>query len=98
MQTCDPKNVQAILATQFNDFDLGDRKEAFGQGIFASDGRVWEHSRALLRPSFVRNQISDIAVYDKHVSQLIEHIPTDGSTVDLQILFLRMVIWPLMIF
>jgi cytochrome P450 len=94
--TIEPKNVQAILATKFKDFDLGHyRNKALrpllGQGIFASDGEVWEHSRALVRPNFVRNQISDIDIYEKHVSKLIEHIPQDGSTVDLQELFFEMV-------
>ncbi|KAJ5291605.1 n-alkane-inducible cytochrome P450 [Penicillium angulare] len=96
VRTCDPKNVQAILATKFNDFEIAVRQKPFGpllgNGIFVSDGKAWEHSRALLRPNFVRNQISDIAVYEKHVSQLIKHIPLDGSTVDLQDLFLRMTI------
>lgn len=68
VQTIDPKNVQAILAQKFQDFDLGSRNDAMrpllGEGIFASDGPVWEHSRALLRPNFARNQISDIAVYE----------------------------------
>lgn len=95
VMTIEPKNVQAILAVKFKDFDLGDCKKAFqpllGQGIFASDGSVWEHSRALLRPNFVRNQIADIAIYEKHVAQLIKHIPRDGSTVDLQDLFFQMV-------
>ena len=44
--TADPKNVQAILATQFNDFELGPlRFGAFGpfigKGIFTSDGKEW---------------------------------------------------------
>lgn len=93
--TVEPKNVQAILALQFKDFDLGSRNDAMrpllGQGIFASDGVIWEHSRALLRPNFVRNQIADIAIYEKHVSTLIKWIPRDESTVDLQDLFFRMV-------
>ncbi|KAJ5549648.1 n-alkane-inducible cytochrome P450 [Penicillium frequentans] len=96
VQTIEPKNVQAILAHKFKDFELGSRNDALrpllGEGIFASDGTVWEQSRALLRPNFVRNQISDIAVYEKHVSQLIKSIPADGSTVDLQDLFFRMTI------
>ncbi|KAJ6036770.1 n-alkane-inducible cytochrome P450 [Penicillium herquei] len=94
--TCEPKNFQAILATRFEDFDLGSRNDAasplLGDGIFASDGKIWEHSRALLRPNFVRNQIADIAVYEHHVSQLIKCIPVDGSTVDLQELFYKMTI------
>lgn len=44
--TADPKNVQAILATQFKDFELGPfRRNLFGpvigHGIFTSDGKEW---------------------------------------------------------
>lgn len=44
--TMDPKNIQAILATQFNEFDLGKiRRQNFlpllGNGIFTADGRAW---------------------------------------------------------
>lgn len=93
--TIEPKNVQAVLALKFKDFDLGNRNKALapllGQGIFASDGPIWEHSRALVRPNFVRNQISDMGIYERHVSNLIANIPHDGSKVDLQKLFFQMV-------
>ncbi len=44
--TVDPKNIQAILATQFNDFAIGDgRRKNFspmlGNGIFTADGKAW---------------------------------------------------------
>jgi hypothetical protein len=44
--TVDPKNIQAILATQFNDFSLGpSRRGSFwpllGNGIFTQDGKPW---------------------------------------------------------
>jgi hypothetical protein len=44
--TTDPKNIQAILATQFSDFELGEtRRRTFfpllGNGIFTSDGKAW---------------------------------------------------------
>lgn len=44
--TVDPKNIQAILATQFNDFSLGETRRAIfwpllGNGIFTSDGKSW---------------------------------------------------------
>lgn len=95
--TIEPKNVQAVLALKFKDFELGHyRNKALspllGQGIFASDGSIWEHSRALVRPNFVRNQVADIEVYEGHVSRLIANIPSNGSTVDLQDLFFRMTI------
>jgi hypothetical protein len=44
--TIDPKNIQAVLATQFNDFEIGEvrRKNFFpllGNGIFTTDGKNW---------------------------------------------------------
>lgn len=44
--TTDPKNVQAILATQFSDFELGPIRSGvfapfIGKGIFTSDGKEW---------------------------------------------------------
>lgn len=46
IQTVEPKNVQALLATQFHDFALGKlRRRTFfpllGNGIFTSDGKTW---------------------------------------------------------
>lgn len=49
--TDEPENIKAILATNFKDFGLGKRLEAFGplfgSGIFTTDGPHWEHSRVL---------------------------------------------------
>lgn len=81
-----------MLALKFKDFELGDyRKMAFCpllvHGIFASDGDMWQRSRPLLGPNFVRYQIADIDVYETHVFRIINHIQRDGSTIDLQDLF-----------
>ena len=47
--TRDPENVKAMLATNFKDFGIGRRFKSLGaflgQGIFTSDGALWEHSR-----------------------------------------------------
>lgn len=95
--TVEPKNVQTVLALKFKDFELGyyrnkAMRPLLGYGIFSTDGSKWEHSRALIRPNFTRNQITDINVYETHVKALIERIPRDRSTVDMQDLFFRMVI------
>lgn len=37
----------------------------------------------------MRSQVGDIATFEKHVSNLIEAVPRDGSTVDLSELFFR---------
>ena len=60
-----------------------------GKGIFTSDGEAWAHSRALLRPSFAREQIADLNTFEKHMQQLFQLIPADGTTVDLKDLFFR---------
>lgn len=44
----------------------------------------------MLRPHFVRSQARDMDMLEKHVSHLIDLIPLDGSTADLQNLFFRM--------
>jgi cytochrome P450 len=95
IQTCEPENIKAILATQFKDFDLPTTRKAafepiFGHGIFTTDGPEWEASRALLRPSFTRSQVGDIATFEVHIKKLLARIPRDGSTVDLQDLFFEL--------
>jgi len=59
----------------------------FGHGIFTTDGKEWEESRALLRPSFSRSLVGDLKTFESHISKMIARIPRDGSTVDLQELF-----------
>ncbi|OAL37818.1 hypothetical protein AYO20_02995 [Fonsecaea nubica] len=96
--TCDPRNIQAVLATQFKDFELGKiRNSAFapllGHGIFSADGKQWDHSRALLRPQFSRDQVKDLGLEEKHVQNLLRALPVqaDGwtSTTDIQPLIAR---------
>ncbi|EQL01406.1 cytochrome P450 52A12 [Ophiocordyceps sinensis CO18] len=99
--TLDPKNIQAMLATQFKDFQLGVNRTGnfrplLGNGIFAANGEQWQHSRALLRPQFVRSQVSDLDLEEAHVKALMtvldRHLGSDGWTdnLDLQELFFRL--------
>ena len=92
--TIEPKNIQAILATQFQDFELGDvRRNNFmpllGNGIFTLDGAGWEHSRLLLRPQFSRAQVSNLQLEETHVQHLMRALPVNSSgmteVVDLQV-------------
>lgn len=90
--SCEPENVKTVLSLKFKDFELpGLRKRGFhplfGKGIFTTDGAEWEHSRAMLRPNFTRSQVADLDMLEKHITNLIAAIPTDGSTIDLQNLF-----------
>lgn len=98
--TIDPENIQAILAKQFDDFELGPTRRAnfmpfLGNGIFTADGAQWSHSRSMLRPQFARNSISDLDMEERHVHDLLRHLPAvtaDGWTAssNLQPLFFRL--------
>jgi cytochrome P450 len=97
--TNDPKNIQALLATQFHDFEIGPMRRGnfnplLGNGIFSSDGKAWEHARAMMRPVFSRDQVSDLRLEEEHLQNLMLALPTDStgwtSEVDLQVLFFRL--------
>ncbi|KAK6197866.1 cytochrome P450 alkane hydroxylase [Scheffersomyces amazonensis] len=94
VNTIDPENIKAILATQFNDFALGKRHKYFypllGDGIFTLDGEGWKHSRAMLRPQFSRDQVAHVQALEPHVQILAQHIRKNkGQLFDLQELFFR---------
>lgn len=82
--TRDPANVEAIFATQAADFDIGPNREnsfrpLLGIGVTTARGEKWKHGRALLRPQFSRDQISDLAVEERHVRAMFEVL--DGKVV-----------------
>lgn len=100
ISTRDPENVKALLATQFQDFSLGQTRydnfvPMLGEGIFThtygsgEKGEPWRHSRMMLRPQFSRQQVQDLAVLETFVQNLLNVIPTD-RTVDLQPLFFKL--------
>ncbi|KAL8940427.1 MAG: hypothetical protein Q9216_002832 [Gyalolechia sp. 2 TL-2023] len=93
--TIEPENIKSILATDFKSYSVGEERKKslrpiLGEGIFTTDGSAWQHSRDLLRPCFVRSQLGDTGLFEKHVRNLIRAIPRDGSTVDLQDLFYKL--------
>lgn len=94
--TCDPENIKTILSTRFKDYSLGNRTTIMGpllgNGIFVNDGQEWSHSRALLRPNFVRDQVADLGMLETHLKSLLALVPKKNTTVDLQELFLRFTI------
>jgi cytochrome P450 len=62
-----------------------------GRGFLTTDGEIWNHSRKLLKPTFARSNLLDLSTVENELDKLIEAIPTDGSTVDLQPLLSNMV-------
>ncbi|KAI7211284.1 cytochrome P450 [Hortaea werneckii] len=95
--TAEPSNIQAMPATQFKDFETGRMRflqmgPLLGRSIFTSDGPFWEHSRALFRPQFSRENINDLEATEEAVTELILAMGPVGEgewsrEVDLQPLF-----------
>ncbi|KAM7212185.1 cytochrome P450 52A13 [Rhypophila decipiens] len=88
-----PKNVEALLSTNFKDYGFGCRPDVFapllGKGIFTQEGAAWKRSRELLRKQFVRIQYQNLECFDEHVSNLVSCL-SSGGTIDLQPLFFNL--------
>ena len=92
----DPQNIQTVLSQHFKKFGVQPMRlhvgEPFiGKGVFSTDGDYWSHSRDLIRPMFAKAQIADFAALDIHLDRMMDKIPRDRSTVDLQALLKFMV-------
>jgi cytochrome P450 len=80
VDTIEPRNIQALLATNFKDFGTGERRSKqfgalLGHNIFTSDGEFWAHSRAMFRPLFNREQINDLEETERAAKILIDVLP-----------------------
>lgn len=92
--TVDPENIKAILATQFNDYGKGpgfnrDWHDFLGDSIFSTDHELWHQSRQLIRPQFIKDRVSDLHTFEKHVEILIPLLKGNGQVVDVKNLFFR---------
>lgn len=77
--TRDPPNVQAMLSSKPEDWDISEHRTAswvpmFGHGVFTSRGEQWKKSRALVRPQFNTEQINDLNLIERHVQHLFAAI------------------------
>ncbi|PSN66381.1 cytochrome P450 [Corynespora cassiicola Philippines] len=96
--TTDPKNIESLLSTNFEDWGLGSRVGGLfpllGQGIFTQDGRAWKHSREILRRQFARIQYQNLKVFDEHIEELVSGLSAAAgegkdTIVDMQPFFFR---------
>ena len=95
--TIEPENLRTIFSINFAHWGVQPLRlpawEPFlGRGVMDTDGGFWRHARGLVQPLFKREQISDLSSFDVHVSRLLALLPADGSTVDLQPLFARLIL------
>ncbi|KAJ4397510.1 alanine transaminase alt2 [Gnomoniopsis smithogilvyi] len=81
--TAEPKNVQAILASQFNEFVMGRARKTnlkliLGRSIFAVDGAAWHSARETVRPLFARDNIANLEMLEGHFQTLLACIEKPG--------------------
>lgn len=102
IETIEPANVKTILATNFDEWIIGEfRHRAFravqGHNIFTSDGADWQHARAMFRPQFSRDLVNDLETTERATSVLFDAIgPVDDKgwteLLDLKPLLFRFVL------
>ncbi|KAH8674492.1 cytochrome P450 [Tricladium varicosporioides] len=91
----EPENLKTAWVTKFDDWGVQairhrDMEPFAGTGFISADGHEWERSRALLKPSFRKKNISDLEPFEKCLKNMLKQIPRDGTTVDLQDLFSKL--------
>lgn len=87
--TDDPENIKAVLATQFDDFGHGETfhrewQEFLGDSIFTTDKEEWHASRQLIRPMFIKDRVSDLDTFERHVEVLLGKMGGGGQVVDMK--------------
>lgn len=93
--TREPEHIKTILTSKFADFGKGFMfhqvwSPFLGDSIFTTDGKTWQDNRSLIRPMFIKDRVSDLAIFDKWTNIMIEKFPASGVTFDISDLFYRM--------
>ena len=94
--TIDSTNLQAITTANFKDYGVQPMRRAatlpfLGEGVFTMDGAFWEHSRALIRPTFSRTNIANLPMFENNLQKFLDLLPRDETTVDLKPLLCKLV-------
>ncbi|KAK0473656.1 cytochrome P450 monooxygenase pc-1 [Armillaria luteobubalina] len=96
--TTSPKHIQLVLATEFQNFEKGERfqnsmKSVLGLGVFNADGETaFKFHRSMTRPFFTRDRIIHFNLYDRHAETAIRQMKQrlrSGYPVDFQDLMCR---------
>lgn len=93
--TRDPEHIKTILTSKFTDFGKGQVfhqvwSPFLGDSIFTTDGQQWQDSRGLIRPSFIKEKVSDLLIFEKWTQAMMSLMPRSGQTVEMMDLFYRM--------
>lgn len=93
--TREPEHVKTVLTSKFTDFGKGPVfhevwSPFLGDSIFTTDGRLWQDSRGLIRPMFIKEKVSDLLIFERWMQTMMSKMPASGVTVHMQDLFYRM--------
>jgi cytochrome P450 monooxygenase len=98
IHTIEPENMKALSAVNWKDFGVEPMRRLnkasmpfADKGVNTTDGHSWAMSRVLIKPYFMREAFSNTDRLEKHTDNLMDLIPLDGSTFDMQILLQRWV-------
>ncbi|MCJ1401880.1 hypothetical protein MMC11_005097 [Xylographa trunciseda] len=94
INSMEPANVQQVAVLSWQDWGkVASRTAAsapvLGNGIFSQDGAAWRRSRELIKPTFSRSEIADLGTLRTYTDRLLDLLPRDGSTTDVQPLLHR---------
>lgn len=87
--TIDPTNIKALLSGQFGQFLIAPLRRNAAilpfahQGISLSDGEEWEHTQALSKAFFFRDNYANTDRLKSFTDSLLEVLPEDGVTFDM---------------
>ncbi|PKX89259.1 putative cytochrome P450 monooxygenase [Aspergillus novofumigatus IBT 16806] len=94
--TIEPENMKSMSAINWQDFAVGPMRRNnkatapfADKGVNTVDGHEWEFSRFLIKPFFKRETFTDTARLTIHVDRVLELLPADGETVNIQPLIQR---------
>lgn len=95
--TREPEHIKTILTGKFANYGKGEEfhhvwSPFLGDSIFTTDGKLWQDSRNLIRPMFLKNRVSDLHIFERWTKIMINQFPASGVTVDIQDLMYRMTI------
>lgn len=93
INTTEPLNHQALV-TKLDDWHKEPRPaiRAFSRdNVVLQNGHAWRRSRDLVNPLFSRVELSDTENFRIFVDRMIDLIPRDGSTIDMQPLIRKLV-------
>jgi cytochrome P450 len=84
--TADPENIRSMLQTNPDDWTAGGGarrarqfKPFLGTGILTTDGPTWEHSRAIVKPQFSKDQFLDTSAFERHLGLFLRTLPAAGD-------------------